>query len=79
MPIDIYTKIVYIITIAMKQHKPNKRADMKNLEIRYQKAIKEIGGAAELLNLPRQIQEVLKNTTDFETKVKMFEEIAKAK
>lgn len=52
---------------------------MKNLEIRYQKAIKEIGGAAELLNLPRQIQEVLKNTTDFETKVKMFEEIAKAK
>lgn len=52
---------------------------MTNLEIRYQKAIKEIGGATELLNLPEQIKEVLKNTKDFETKVKMLEEIAKAK
>lgn len=52
---------------------------MTNLEIRYQKAIKEIGGTTELLNLPKQIKEVLKSTTDFETKVKMLEEIAKAK
>lgn len=52
---------------------------MTNLEIRYQKAINEIGGAAELLNLPGQVKELLKNTKDFEAKVKMLEEIAKAK
>ena len=68
-----------IISETRKQQTKQEGMDMKKLEIRYQKAIKEIGGIAELLNLPKQIQEVLKNTTDFETKVKMLEEIAKAK
>lgn len=52
---------------------------MKNLEIRYQKAVKEIGGITELLNLPEQVKEVLRKITDLETKVKMLEEIVKAK
>ena len=46
---------------------------------RWSKAIENIGGAAELLNLPEQVREVLKNTTDLETKVKMLELIAEAK
>lgn len=52
---------------------------MTILEIRYQEAIKEIGGATGLLNLPEQIKDILKNTKDLETKVKMLEEIAKIK
>lgn len=51
---------------------------MTKLEKRYQIAIDKIGGPAVLLNLPRQIKEVLKNTKDLETKVKLLEEIAKA-
>ena len=51
---------------------------MTILEKRYQIAIDKIGGPAGLLNLPRQIKEVLKNTKDLETKVKLLEEIAKA-
>lgn len=50
---------------------------MATLEIRYQKAINKIGGTTGLLNLPKQIKDVLKNTKDLETKVKMLEEIAK--
>lgn len=48
------------------------------LEQRYSKAIKAIGGTAGLLNLPDQVKEVLRNTSDLETKVKMLELIAKA-
>lgn len=51
---------------------------MTTLEKRYQVAIDKIGGTAGLLNLPNQIKEVLKNTRDLETKVKLLEEIAKA-
>lgn len=51
---------------------------MTTLEKRYQVAIDKIGGPAGLLNLPSQIKEVLKNTRDLETKVKLLEEIAKA-
>ena len=43
---------------------------------RYQKAIKKIGGAAALLNLPEQVKEVLQNTSDLETKTAMLELIA---
>lgn len=43
------------------------------LEQRWSEAIKRIGGAAGLLALPEQVQEVLKNTNDLETKVKMLE------
>ena len=46
---------------------------------RYTLAIKKIGGAAGLLNLPKDVQDVLKNTNDLEVKVKMLEAIAKAK
>lgn len=45
---------------------------------RYQKALKKIGGAAGLLSLPDQVQEVLKSTTDLETKTTMLELIAEA-
>ena len=51
---------------------------MKTLEKRYNEAIKKIGGPAKLLSLPEEVKEVLKNTKDFETKVKMLELIAKA-
>lgn len=53
--------------------------DMTTLEIRYERAIKKIGGASALIELPKQIKDVLKNTKDLQTKVKMLEEIAKAK
>ncbi len=49
------------------------------LEQRYQDAIKRIGGAPELLKLPQQVQDILKNTKDLETKVEMLELIAKVK
>lgn len=52
---------------------------MTKLEIRYQNAIRNIGGEVELLNLPKQIKDVLKSTTDLQTKVKMLEEIAEIK
>lgn len=52
---------------------------MTTLEIRYERAIKKIGGASGLMELPKQIKDVLKNTKDLETKVKMLEEIAKIK
>ena len=51
---------------------------MTILEKRYQIAIDKIGGHEGILNLKRQIKEVLKNTKDLETKVKLLEEIAKA-
>lgn len=50
---------------------------MTNIEMRYKKAIKDIGGAAGLLNLPDQVREVLKSTKSLEYKVKMLELIAK--
>lgn len=50
---------------------------MKILEKRYQIAIKKIGHKR-LSELPKQIKEILKNTTDMEAKTKMLEEIAKA-
>ena len=49
------------------------------LEQRYSKAVKEIGGPLALMKLPEQVKETLKNTRDFETKVKMLEAIANAK
>ena len=50
---------------------------MTTLEIRYQKAIEKIGGAAELLILPEQVKNILKITTDLQTKVEILEEITK--
>ena len=47
------------------------------LEQRWSKAIRQIGGAAALLNLPEQVKKVLQSTNDIETKVKMLELIAK--
>jgi UDP-glucose 6-dehydrogenase len=46
---------------------------------RYTLAMKKIGGAAGLLSLPKDVQEVLKKTNDLEVKVKMLEAIVKAK
>lgn len=48
---------------------------MTTLE-RYEKALKRIGGAKELLNLPEQVKEILINTQDLEAKTKMLELIA---
>ena len=47
------------------------------LEQRWSRAIRQIGGAAALLNLPEQVKKVLQGTNDLETKVKMLELIAK--
>lgn len=52
---------------------------MKTLEIRYERAIKEIGGTSALMELPKQIKDILKNTRDLQTKVRILEEIAKVK
>lgn len=49
------------------------------LEERYHSAIKRIGGAPGLLDLPQQVKNILKGTTDLKTKVEMLELIAKAK
>ena len=49
------------------------------LEDRYQDAIKRIGGTLGLLSLPQQVQDILKRTTDLETKVEMLELIANNK
>lgn len=45
-------------------------------EARYQKAIKEIGGAAGLLRLPEEVKNILKEATDLETKTQLLEAIA---
>ena len=45
-------------------------------EERYQAAIKKIGGAAGLLNLPEDVKNILKETMDLETKTEMLEMIA---
>lgn len=49
---------------------------MTILEKRYQVAIKKIGHER-LLEAPKQIKDILKDTTDLETKVRLLEEIAK--
>ena len=48
----------------------------EELEIRYQNAIKKIGHE-KMLELPTQVKEILHNTKDLQTKVKLLEEIAK--
>lgn len=52
---------------------------MKTLEERYSEAIMAIGGTSALLTLPEGVKKILKSVTDLETKVKILEEIAKAK
>lgn len=49
------------------------------LEERYSAAIKKIGGAAGILSLPEEVKNILKSTTDLETKTEMLELIAKVK
>lgn len=49
---------------------------MTTLEKRYQTAIRKIG-YQKMLNLPDKVKEILTNTRNLETKVKMLEEIAK--
>ena len=49
---------------------------MTTLEKRYQNAIKKIGHT-QMLELPKQIKEILQNTKDLKTKVELLEEIAK--
>lgn len=49
------------------------------VEQRYQAAIREIGGAAGLLNLPEDVKNILKETMDLETKTEMLEAIAEKK
>ena len=50
---------------------------MKDLETRYHEAIEKIG-RRNLLELPKQVREVLKSTTDLKIKVEMLEKIANA-
>lgn len=49
---------------------------MTTLNKQYEAALKKIG-TVNLLNLPEEIKEALKEVTDIETKVKMLEAIAK--
>lgn len=49
---------------------------MKELEKRYGKALAKINAKCELWKLPEEVQKILKNTTDLETKTKMLEAIA---
>lgn len=49
------------------------------VEQRYQAAIRKIGGAAGLLNLPEDVKNILKETMDLETKTEMLEAIAEKK
>ena len=51
---------------------------MKTLEQRYSEALKKIGGASGLLNLPDDVKAVLKGNYDLETKTKMLEAVAEA-
>lgn len=46
------------------------------LQERQAKALKKIGGAMELLNLPENVREIIANCNDYETKVKMLELVA---
>lgn len=50
----------------------------KNMDktARYVRALKRIGGAAVLMNLPEPIKMALKETTDLTAKAKMLEAIA---
>lgn len=48
---------------------------MKTLEMRYEEALRKIG-TEKLLHLPEPIKDVLRSTTDLQTKVKILEEIA---
>lgn len=43
---------------------------------RYKRAIERIGGAEKLLNLPEDVKDILKETTDLETKTELLEAIA---
>lgn len=52
---------------------------MKSLEQRYSEAVERIGGALGLLDLPEEVQKVLRGYYDLETKVKMLEKVASAK
>lgn len=47
-----------------------------DLEKRYSKAIKALGGAEGLMNLPNEVKEALKSVHNFEVKTKLFELIA---
>lgn len=51
---------------------------MKSLEQRHSEALKKIGGASGLLNLPDDVKAVLKGNYDLETKTKMLEAVAEA-
>lgn len=51
---------------------------MKTLEQRHSEAIKKIGGALALLNLPEEVKTILMGNYDLETKVKMLEKVADA-
>jgi hypothetical protein len=52
--------------------------EMKTLMQRHSEAIRRIGGALALLNLPEEIKTILMGNYDLETKVKMLEKIADA-
>lgn len=49
------------------------------LEQRWSLAIKKVGGSLALLNLPKQIKDVLGNTTDLKVKVEVLERYIEAK
>ena len=59
-------------------HEGKEGKKMKTLEQRHSEAIKRIGGALALLNLPEEIKVILMGNYDLETKVKMLEMVADA-
>lgn len=46
------------------------------LMVRYERAMKKIGGPQVLISLPEPIKKVLRETVDMQVKVKMLEAIA---
>lgn len=49
---------------------------MKSLEDRHTEAIRRLGGACALLELPDEVKDILKRNYDLETKTKMLEAVA---
>ena len=49
----------------------------KELIERMNKAMKKIGGPLAVLELPKEVREIITNCNDYETRVKMLELVAK--
>lgn len=72
------TYIIYGAILISETRDTHRKGKKMTLEQRYNKAIKEIGGAIAILNLPEQVKEVLMTNASLEIKVKMLEMVADA-